>query len=162
MYDNLFKYLNNVVPGAHNDGDGTATYFKAEWDTDVVEAWDVAPNVLAAESNECGTFAGSYELNITDMSDHDKLLVEQGYRLETGELHQCVCSLQGRAHIINGSTQDLYDWSQMVEEYGWDANWTAAVARTVVETTEAYLPVLSDEEAAVYSASNVFGVHNGG
>ena len=128
----------------------------------MVEGWDVTPNVLGAESNECFTFIGNYELNISDeMNDHDKWLVSEGYRLPTGALHQCQCALQGRAHIINGTTHDVYDWDAMVKEHGWPANYTAACAVAVHEQTQSAHSVFSEDEAAVYNMGTIFGIHNG-
>jgi hypothetical protein len=41
--------LNNAQEGSNNTGDGSHTYFKVAWQTSVVEAWDVAPNMIAME-----------------------------------------------------------------------------------------------------------------
>jgi hypothetical protein len=71
----------------------------------VVESNDLAPNILAAETNECGTFIGNYLTNITSKpNEAERAAIEDRLRLavEPGSRHQCNCAEQGRAHIING------------------------------------------------------------
>lgn len=161
VYDWVFKYLNNIAQGARNVGDGTHAYYKAAWETDVVEGWDVAPNVLGAEVNECGTFIGDYETGVgPNMTDEEAALVAAGLRLPTGELHQCPCAVQGRAHIVNGTTKDIYDWAAVAD--AWGAEYTAAArARADAQYAQA-APVLSPAEAAAYSSGTIFGIHSVG
>jgi hypothetical protein len=49
QYNFYLTYLNNAQEGSNNTGDGSHTYFKVAWQTSVVEAWDVAPNMIAME-----------------------------------------------------------------------------------------------------------------
>lgn len=103
-YDWIFKYLNNVVPGSQNHGKGYRNTTSIEGHP-IKETYDSsATDILAMESNECGLSLG-HPLNQTvPMTEQEKALVAQGRRLPTGELHQCPCALEGRAHIINASS----------------------------------------------------------
>jgi len=152
-------YLNNIRAGANNTGDGTHTYWKAAWQEEIIESWDIAPNVMAMEVNECGTFIGDYEENVSNpMTSAEEELVAQGLRLPTGDMHQCTCSLQGRAHVINGTVDPaIWDWDAVSE--AWGVDYTAAAAAAAQQSHDDVTSTMDDEEAAAYSLGNIFGVH---
>ena len=158
IYGWYFRYLNNVVEGSANTGDGSHSYWKAAWQTEVVEAWDVAPNVMALEVNECGTFIGDYVENVSNpMTQEEVELVAEGLRLPTGEIHECTCSLQGRAHIINGSVSKLDDWDAVAEV--WGKNYTEGAKTKADADYTSAVSTMSPEEAAAYSLTKIFGLH---
>ena len=154
IYDWLFKYLNPA-----NEDDGTHNFYSIKLGQEMKESWDVAPNTLAAEVNECGTFIGNYEFNISNpMTPHEQELVAEGLRLPSGNLHECRCALQGRSHIVNSTTKNTTNWQAM--EDAWGAAFTASAKEKANAAYDDAVSVLSPREAAVYSADAIFGAHS--
>ena len=106
--------------------------------------------------NECGTFIGDYAQNISrPLTPAQQELVDAGQRLATSVVHECPCALAGRAHIVNGTTDDVYDWAAVEDE--WGAAYTLKARETAATSEASAQSVMSDEEAAVYSAGTIFG-----
>jgi hypothetical protein len=61
-YSFFFKYFNNL---ANSTTTGYRTGYAPQMKQDVVEADDMPPNVLAIETNECGTTIGNFGENIS-------------------------------------------------------------------------------------------------
>jgi hypothetical protein len=153
--------MNNVEVGSDNEGDGSHSYFKAEWMTEVVESWDVAPNVMAMEVNECGLFIGDFSENVSNpMSPAEEELVAEGLRLPTGGMHECACAVQGRAHIVNGTLRNVFDWAAVEDE--WGVEYTANAQATAEADYEQAASTMSPQEAEAYSIGNFFGLHSVG
>jgi len=102
-YDWFFKYLNNVIPGIQNKGKGYIDTTSVSGQT-IKESYDYSKtDILAMEGNECGLSASAV-LNATrQMTKEAGALVQKGQRLATGEVNQCPCAIQGRAHIIHAT-----------------------------------------------------------
>lgn len=99
----FFKFLNNVVPGSGNNGSGYRNTTSVQGEP-ISEAYDSSSkDILAMEFNECGLTMGAVINESRPMTPEERHLVDEGFRLETGGLHQCPCALQGRAHIINAT-----------------------------------------------------------
>ena len=111
-----------------------------EWGgEEVKEGWDVAPSILAMEANECGLFVGDYSYNVSSPeTPAEEALVAQGLRLPTGEMHQCPCALQGRSHLVNGTTRNVYDWAAV--EGAWGPNYTSAAEARAAADEEQLAP----------------------
>ena len=130
-YAFYFTYLNNINTAAGSPGNTGQGYHTAVapglGNMSVVESDDRAPNIMALESNECGSTVGNFLQNITSpLSPAAQALIKDKLRLTTGAMHQCKCAVQGRAHIINGTPDTggaLHDFAPM--EAAWGANYTA-------------------------------------
>lgn len=102
-YDWFFRYLNNVVPGQHNNGSGYRNTTSDHGES-IKEAFDSSSrDIFAMEANECGLTLGAVVNETRPMTPKEKALVARKQRLPTGGLHQCPCALQGRAHIIDAT-----------------------------------------------------------
>eukprot|EP00658_Telonema_sp_P-2_P036188 TRINITY_DN26228_c0_g1_i1.p1 TRINITY_DN26228_c0_g1~~TRINITY_DN26228_c0_g1_i1.p1 ORF type:complete len:484 (-),score=59.52 TRINITY_DN26228_c0_g1_i1:130-1581(-) len=111
------------------------------------------------EANECGLTIGDFVMNISaPMTAKQRELVRRKQRLPTGEMHQCPCALEGRAHVINGTERDVMDWSRV--ESSWGSVYTSSVRSIANSFGTGAAKVLSPEEQQVYSLSKVFGLHS--
>lgn len=157
-YDFYLKYLNNVVPGLHNSGDGFHT-FNIPKLGDVQEAWDVPPNNLAAEVNECGTLVMDWiQGTIGGMSDADRKNVADGLRLPTGKKHQCPCAVTGRAHIVNGTLANVHNFDAV--EKSWGKEYTEMARSTAENMAKRIATGVDPTEMANEHGGRIFGVHS--
>ena len=171
-YDWFFRYLNSAVPGTSTPGTGPGYRSIKRYDgiPPYVENFDAPPNVLGLEVNECGTIAGDLAVGMTTleqlykgqpkpaMTEAQLESVANGLRLPVGEMHECPCAVQGRAHIINASVDPtLLDFTAL--EAAWGTDYVTKIDAYVRNTKEEYQKLLSTEEAGHYSLANIFGLH---
>jgi hypothetical protein len=159
-YDWYFTYLNSIQ--VDNKGHGSHEFNISAGNhsfTNVLESWDVAPNVLSIENNEAGTLIGDLSGKLQPLTPGEQRLVEEGLRLETGLLHQEPCVLQGRAHIINGTLDaSLRNFTRF--ESKWGLEYTSNVSAYDDYFNRVQKMAMSPEEAKHFSKTNTFGLHN--
>eukprot|EP00547_Thalassionema_nitzschioides_P000728 CAMPEP_0194214914 /NCGR_PEP_ID=MMETSP0156-20130528/16341_1 /TAXON_ID=33649 /ORGANISM="Thalassionema nitzschioides, Strain L26-B" /LENGTH=599 /DNA_ID=CAMNT_0038943289 /DNA_START=280 /DNA_END=2075 /DNA_ORIENTATION=+ len=142
-YEWMFKYLNNVVPGSDNRGNGVYSVTGDDGDKYSFSLSE-PPNIIAAEGNEPGitSFGNATYLLPEPPAEKKGALENAGLRLPTGP-HKTPCARTGRAAIINATLltgEDLTNFSKFTNDWG-----------------EEYVQKMSDEKNLVQGS---FGIHN--
>lgn len=146
-YNWIFKYLNNVVPGSNNTGEGFATGILPGTDEEGIVMDDSPPNVVQTEANELNTTFGFNFMSEPIIPDKDRIAYEkEGLRMPI-KYHQSPCARTGRANIINATTytaEEHNNFSRFEDEWK-DNDWING---------------LNSADPPAYQ--NVFGLHSVG